>query len=204
METTMTTERAASSRLRHPAPLPTMICPERPVAVDREDRRSETRKTQDCRPVGNYGPAPAGHYAVLPQIAIHARPARSQLPDLAKFAKRYCSRGSTALKALARLYSRVSVQSADLCSEARQRVGSADGGHWRDLRKPGVRPEATRSVTAGLRAISASSAVCGEGDLPLPQPLKGAIVLSKTPGIWRMSADPITPQTRGDERRDRG
>jgi hypothetical protein len=40
METTMTTERAASSRLRHPAPLPTMICPERPVAVDREDRRS--------------------------------------------------------------------------------------------------------------------------------------------------------------------
>jgi len=83
-----------------------MICPERPVAVDREDRRSETRKTQDCRPVGNDGPAPAGHYAVLPQIAIHARPARSQLPDLAKFAKRCCRRGSTALKALAKLYSR--------------------------------------------------------------------------------------------------
>ena len=45
--------------------------------------------------------------------------------------------------------------------------------------KPGFRPEATRSVTAGLRAISASSAVCGEGDLPLPKPLKGAIVFSK-------------------------
>jgi hypothetical protein len=37
----------------HPAPLPTMICPNLPVAVDREDRRPETRKTQDCRDVGH-------------------------------------------------------------------------------------------------------------------------------------------------------
>src|SRR5438105_13886690 len=41
-----------------------MICPERPVAVDREHRLSETRKPQDCRTVGKYGP-PVGHYAVL-------------------------------------------------------------------------------------------------------------------------------------------
>jgi hypothetical protein len=63
----------------------------------------------------------------------------------------------------------------------------------------GFDPKATRSMMAGLlRAISASSAG-GEGDLPLPKPLKGAIVLSKTPGIWRMSTVPITQQPRGDE-----
>lgn len=39
-------------------------------------------------------------------------------------------------------------------------------------------------MTAGLRAISASSAVLRRRRLPLPEPLKGAIVLSKMAGIY--------------------
>jgi hypothetical protein len=48
-----------------------------------------------------------------------------------------------------------------------------------------------RAEEAQIEAqIAKVDAALPEGDLPLPQPLKGAIVLSKTPGIWRMSADP--------------
>jgi hypothetical protein len=57
------TRHGSAQRSRHhPAPLPTMICPERPVAVDREDRRSEAHKTQDYRPPVSTAP-PIGHYA---------------------------------------------------------------------------------------------------------------------------------------------
>jgi hypothetical protein len=82
-------------------------------------RRTVARSISTVPPVG------ALCCTLRPQIAIHARPAQP-LTDLAKFARRHCSRASTALKALAQAVRPVSVQSADLCSEARQRVGSAD------------------------------------------------------------------------------
>jgi len=39
--------------------------------------------------------------------------------------------------------------------------------------------------TAGVRALF----VGGDGDLPLPNPVNGAILPTKTPGIWPMSAN---------------
>jgi hypothetical protein len=50
-------------------------------------------------------------------------------------------------------------------------------------------PESHPFDDSGLRAVAHPPLPCGEDDLPLANPLKGAIVLSRTSGIWRMSAD---------------
>ena len=115
------------------------IGPERPVSVDREDRPSETRKTQDCRPVGNYGPAPAGHYAVLCSRKSPSTPGRRD---------RSCPIWRSSLSATAAAVqphsrhlpgsSRCRFSLPTFARRARQRLGSADGGHWRDLRKTWV------------------------------------------------------------------
>ena len=95
----------------------------------RRPRRSSLRNSQNAGlpHAGKYRP-PVGHYAVRCSPKSPSTPGRRkpQLPDLVKFAKRHCSRASTALKALAQAVRPVSVQSGDLCSEARQRTGSAE------------------------------------------------------------------------------
>jgi hypothetical protein len=62
-------------------------------------------------------------------------------------------------------------------------------GKQRQERYASVYANQRNSAFCGLDRLVRACFVGGDGDLPLPNPVNGAILPAKTPGIWPMSAN---------------